>query len=75
MWIEMKRTVQLAYSGRHIVVVGIQLRNLEVLVVVGCIQQIRGAYGKGNSDSLHDHCKRVQVARTIICVSRTQDIL
>ena len=71
MWIEMKRTVQLAYSGRHIVVVGIQLRNLEILVVVGCIQQIRGAYCKVNSDLLHDHCKRVQVTSTIICVSRT----
>ena len=54
----MRRTVQLAYSGRYIVVVGIQLRDLKILIVVGCIQQVRSAYGEGNFDSLHNHYAR-----------------
>ena len=33
-------TSQLACRGRNVVVVVIQLRNLEVLVVVRCVQQV-----------------------------------
>ena len=33
-------TVQLAYSGGDIVVVGVQLRYLEVLVIVGSVQEV-----------------------------------